>query len=155
MKTNIVPKIVPLSIAIRRLNAGFTLVEVLIVVAIVAILSSIALPSYTDYTRRATIPEATTALADHRTRMEQFFLDNRNYGAAACGANLVAALRNYTMTCALTGTTGYVVTATGISTAAGFVFTINEGNDQRTTGLPASWTTPALPVNRWVQRNGG
>jgi type IV pilus assembly protein PilE len=155
MKTKIVPLIVPLSTAKKRLNSGFTLVEVMIVVAIVAILSSIALPSYTDYTRRATIPEATTALADQRNKMEQFFLDNRNYGPGACGANLVAGLKSYTMTCALTGTTGYVVTATGFSTAAGFVFTINENNVQRTTGVPPTWNSAALPVNRWVTKNGG
>jgi type IV pilus assembly protein PilE len=144
-----------LSQAKHRLNSGFTLVEVMIVVAIVAILSAIALPSYTDYNRRATIPEATTALADYRNRMEQFFLDNRNYGAAGCGITTPGAFKYYTVTCALTGTTGYVVTATGNGIATGFVYTINENNVQRTTGVPVSWNSASLPVNRWIQRNGG
>ena len=63
--------------------AGFTLIEVMIVVAIVAILTAIALPSYKDYIRRGRLPEAFNALADYRTKMEQYYQDNRNYGSAA------------------------------------------------------------------------
>jgi type IV pilus assembly protein PilE len=137
-----------------RIN-GFTLIEVMIVVAIIAILTSVALPSYTDYNRRATVPEATTALADHRNKMEQFFLDNRNYGATNCGiAN--SSLKYYDVSCVIVGAgTGYTATATGKLTATGFVFTVNQSNVQRTTGLPASWTTPTLPVDRWVTKKGG
>jgi type IV pilus assembly protein PilE len=144
-----------LSKAKNRFNSGFTLIEVMIVVAIVAILASIALPSYTDYNRRATIPEATTALAEYRNRMEQFFLDNRNYGVGTCGITTPGVFKYYTLTCTLTGFTGYVVTATGNGTAMGFVYTINENNVQRTTGVPVSWNSGSLPVNRWIQRNGG
>ena len=51
----------------------------MIVVAIVGILAAAALPLYNDYVRRARIVEATSALADARTRMERHFLDNRTY----------------------------------------------------------------------------
>ncbi len=65
---------------------GFTLVELLVVMAIVAILAAIAIPSYSAYVQRSRIIEATSSLADFRVRMEQFFLDNRRYTAgAACG----------------------------------------------------------------------
>src|SRR5437867_53900 len=64
-------------------GAGFTLIEVMIVVAIVGVLAAIALPNYSDYVKRGKITEATSALAEVRTRYEQWFLDNRTY-AGAC-----------------------------------------------------------------------
>ena len=65
----------------KRLPAsGFTLIEVMITVAIVAILGSIALPAYFDYVRRGQLPEAFSNLADYRVKMEQYYQDNRNYG---------------------------------------------------------------------------
>ena len=53
------------------------MIEVMIVVAIVAILAAIALPNYSDYVKRGKIIEATSGLSDMRTRYEQFYLDNR------------------------------------------------------------------------------
>ncbi len=47
-------------------NAGFTLIELMIAVAVVAILAAVALPSYQDYVRRGNIPEATSALGQGR-----------------------------------------------------------------------------------------
>src|SRR5258708_6947981 len=60
-------------------GAGFTLIEVMIVVAIVGVLAAIALPNYSDYVKRSKIIEATSVLSDLRVRYEQFFLDNRTY----------------------------------------------------------------------------
>src|ERR1700676_5455995 len=58
---------------------GFTLIEVMIVVAIVAVLAAIALPNYADYVRPGKIIEATQRLSEARTKLEQWFLDNRTY----------------------------------------------------------------------------
>ena len=63
----------------RSAARGFTLIELMIVVTILGILAAIALPAYNDYVRRSRIIEATTAMADARTRMERFYLDNRTY----------------------------------------------------------------------------
>src|SRR6202043_2582899 len=63
----------------RSIDSGFTLLEVMIVVAIVAILAAIAIPNYSDYVKRGKIIEATSGLSDLRTRYEQYFLDNRTY----------------------------------------------------------------------------
>ena len=59
--------------------AGFTLIEVMITVAVVAILAAVAMPQYFDYVTRSRLVEAKTNLVDMRTRLEQFFLDNRAY----------------------------------------------------------------------------
>lgn len=56
----------------------------MVAVAIVAILAGTALPAYTDYVRRGQLPDAFSALADYRVKMEQYYQDRRNYGTAAC-----------------------------------------------------------------------
>lgn len=71
------------AIAARQRAAGFTLIELMIVVAIVAILAAVAMPSYKDYVRRGKIPEGLNGLSDYRTKMEQYYQDNRNYGSSS------------------------------------------------------------------------
>jgi prepilin-type N-terminal cleavage/methylation domain-containing protein len=56
-----------------KIPKGFTLIELMIVVAVVGILTAIAVPSYTNYVIRGKIPEATSQLASKRVQMEQFF----------------------------------------------------------------------------------
>jgi type IV pilus assembly protein PilE len=63
----------------RNATKGFTIIEVLIAVAIIAILVAVALPSYQDYVLRGKITEATSTLTDLRLRAEKFYGDNRTY----------------------------------------------------------------------------
>lgn len=113
---------------------GFTLVELMIVVAIIGILSAVAVPAYTDYVRRGQIPDATSALADARIKLEQYYQDNRSYGATDCaGGTLPTTAGKFTISCTSGGQT-YTVTATGSSGAAvGHVYTLNQANVQKTT----------------------
>lgn len=60
-------------------NRGFTLLELMIVVAVVAILASIALPSYQDSVRKAARRAAQGHLLDIANKEQQFFLDNRAF----------------------------------------------------------------------------
>ena len=77
----------------EKKNSGFTLIEVLIVVAILGILMSIAVPAYNEYVRRAHRAAAQQFLLDVPQRQEQYLLDNRQYatvlGVGAGGLGMV------------------------------------------------------------------
>lgn len=113
-------------------DRGFTLIEVMIVVAIIAILASIALPSYTDYTRRAKATESVAQLSTWRSQLEQFFLDNRSYrSGTACGVAAPTG-KHYTYSCATTGDQVFTLTATSNKAGDG-VYTVDQSNQQATT----------------------
>ena len=78
----------------RRPNGGFTLVELVITVAIVAILASLALPAYEESLQRARRSEAREALSDFAARQEQYFLDNKNYTATVSALGRSATTEN-------------------------------------------------------------
>lgn len=67
----------------RRRHAGFTLIELAVAMLIIGILAAIAVPQYQDHVRKSHVVEATSTLLTVRTRMEQFYQDNRNYGTGA------------------------------------------------------------------------
>lgn len=62
-----------------RKQAGFTLLELMIVVAVVAILASIAIPAYNDYVKRAKRAQAQGALLEFASAMERTFAEKNNY----------------------------------------------------------------------------
>ena len=116
---------------------GFTLIEVMITVAIVAILTSIALPSYTAYVQRSRVPPALDALSALATRLEQRFQDSGSYANGnACGATMPTT-ENFTVTCELSdGGQGFTATATGSGAVSGYGFSINQQCVRATTSHP-------------------
>lgn len=67
-------------------NQGFTLIELMIVVAILAILAGIAIPAYTGYVQTAKVVEAHNNIAALRLAQEEFFLENTRYFTGATTA---------------------------------------------------------------------
>ena len=129
-------------------NRGFTLIEVMITVAIIGILASVALPSYRSYVQRSRVPVVLDGLSAFYTRMEQRYQDTGNYGTTTttCGVTLPT-VANFTVTCATAGSAQtYTATATGSGPMAGYTYTITQAAARATPAHPKGanntcWTT--------------
>ena len=140
-----------------RQARGFTLIELMIAVAIVAILAAVALPAYDSYAQRGKIAEATSSLSELRLRAEKFFADNRTYqnaGATDVGFNeTITGARYFTYNCTSGSAVTFTCTATGTASMSGFAYTIDQSNVRTST-----FTSPVSGWNNsatcWVTRKG-
>ena len=127
---------------------GFTLIELMIAVVIVAILAAVALPNYNNYVLRGKISESTAQLSTMRIKMEQYFQDNRSY-LGACLPGTVAPkptgenAKYFSYTCTIPDANNYVVQADGVSSQgmSGFSYTIDQAGNRRT--VTTGWGTCA------------
>ena len=95
----------------RRLNVGFTLIELMIVVAIVGILAVVALPSYRDYVLQANRGDAKAELMRLSQEQEKWRASNTTYGTLANLGGGVT-LANYALTVPENTGTAFTITAT-------------------------------------------
>lgn len=137
----------------RKKTQGFSLIELMIVVAIVGILMAIAIPSYRDYVTRAYLSEAFDSLSTYHLRMEQAFQDNGNYGTGAC-AVATANTDHFNISCAL-GNSGqsFTVTATANNNDnfTGYTYTMSDTGARVTTAYP---NASGLPAACWLIHPG-
>ena len=138
-------------------SRGFTLIELMIVVAIVGIIAAVAVPNYIDYVRRGHVADMTSALSDAKLRVEQRYADSRTYNNTLCAAAAVVIqdTDNHTITCLTADAANqtYTITGTGKDSIAGFVYTVTETGTKGST-LGAPWGGSAV-AGRWVMKKGG
>lgn len=89
-----------------QMQKGFTLIELMIVVAIIGILAAIALPAYQDYTARSQMSEAMTLASGARTAVSEYYSAKGNFPLNNTSAGLAAATDisgNYVLSVAVSG----------------------------------------------------
>lgn len=126
-------------------SQGFTLIELMVAVAIIGILAGLAWPSYRNYVMRANRSAAQQFMLDIANREEQYMLDARSYAtgsSALTSLNLTvptAVSPNYTLSvAAVTGPpVGYLITATAI------------GNQLTDGNLTLSSAGTKTPTSKW------
>ena len=139
---------------------GFTLIELMMALVVVAILTAIALPSYTSYIVRGKVPEATSILATKRVQMEQYFMDNRAYTgtppAQACVADTTSSPKNFNFSCPVLTANAYTLQAAGKGSMAGFTYTVDQANAKTSafaSPAPSGWVAGS-PYNCWITKAG-
>jgi type IV pilus assembly protein PilE len=130
---------------------GFSLIELVIVLLIIAILSAIAIPSYRKYVVRANRVDAQRSLMDLAARQERYFYSNNAYSSTlvGLGANSSVAGAYYTVAPVSATSTAFTMKATAVGSQLTSdkqcqTFTITNTGVQGSTGTtandPACWS---------------
>lgn len=136
----------------KRMARGFTLIEMMVTVAIIGILTAVAVPAYSSYVVRARTTEAFTALGGIQPAAEQFWANNRTFS----GFQVPASTANFSYTITASDS-AYVAKAVGANKMAGVTYSIDQAGNRTTTvsastGPLAGWTGS---TTCWVDRKGG
>jgi type IV pilus assembly protein PilA len=127
----------------KRVQKGFTLIELMIVVAIIGILAAVALPAYQDYTVRAKVSELILAGSSYRTAISEKFQTDNDTANAGSGLsfNTVGKVVGGTVT-----QSGTIVIAGGTaSTSIGQVVTITITPSYNTATGTVTWVCQGTP----------
>lgn len=99
----------------RPAHLGFTLIELMITVAVISILAAVALPSYQAHIRKSTRSEAQSFMMAVAARQQQFLVDTRSYGATVAAVGIAVPTKvaaAYTVTMPAPTPAGFTLTLT-------------------------------------------
>jgi len=130
----------------RQLQRGFTLIELMIVVAIIGILAAIAIPQYHDYTIRSRVTEGVNLASSAKTSVAEYYNTNGSWPATAGDAGFTSAASTWVTNVDVSN--GIVVvtlsTSTALGGATGTKFSLSPVGDANRTSV--SWVCYAGPA---------
>lgn len=135
------------------LQAGFSLVELMVALAIATFIAAFAVPSYRDHALRGQLPEMSSALQLGALRLEQYYQDFRSYrNGGSCGITLPGSDRFVLRCTSPDDGQSFLLTARGSGALTDFAYTIDHQGQTRTIALPPTWG-PA-PRDCWILKRG-